>query len=178
MQWSLELPDEFATQRLGATLAQVLTPGSNLLLNGDLGSGKTTLVQSLGQQLGITEPIVSPTFTLVSEYPEAQVPLYHFDLYRLQPAEIAELYLDAYWEGIEYPAGIVAIEWAERLPDPPDEYLQLRFTLLNSGRQVEITAIGSTHQPILQQLMATYLAMPATSSPVAEQAPISGSTGL
>lgn len=156
MQWRLELPDELATRWLGTMLAQTLSPGSILLLNGDLGSGKTTLVQSLGQGLGITEPIVSPTFALVSEYPEARIPLYHFDLYRLQPEEVSELYLEIYWDGEEYPLGIVAIEWAERCPNLPSEYLQLCFSAQNSGRQVAFVAVGAAHQQSLQQLMAAY----------------------
>lgn len=152
-QWMTLLPDQQATQRLGQQLGLRLQPGSILLLNGDLGSGKTTLVQSLGQSLGITEPIVSPTFTLVCEYPEAQIPLYHLDLYRLQPSEVDELHLEDYWTGEEYPLGIVAIEWATRLQRLPDEYLQIHLTTLPQGRQADCLAVGTSHQQVLQQLV-------------------------
>lgn len=150
--WTIELPDEQATRQLGCWLGQWLPAGTVLLLNGDLGSGKTTLVQGLGQGLGIEEPIVSPTFTLICEYPEGRVPLYHLDLYRLQPEEVDELYVDAYWEGTDYSPGIVAIEWAERLIHLPTEYLQIDLTTLNSGRQAQLQAIGALPQQTLQQL--------------------------
>src|SRR4028119_282583 len=116
-----------ATRALGVHLGQSLPTGSTILLEGDLGSGKTTLVQGLGKGLGITEPIVSPTFTLINEYLEGRLPLYHLDLYRLQPAEVEELNLESYWEGMEVPLGIVAIEWAERLLYLPPSYLSVQM---------------------------------------------------
>lgn len=141
----VHLPDSAATQNLGRLWGRSLPSGSILLLAGDLGSGKTTFVQGIAAGLGVTDPVVSPTFTLINEYPEGRIPLYHLDLYRLSPAEVADLYLENYWLGLEFPLGIVAIEWAERLPYLPDSYLQLNFTYLeDSSRQVEITAIGST----------------------------------
>ena len=140
----VHLPDHQATQNLGRLWGRSLLPGSVLLLLGDLGSGKTTFVQGMAAGLGVTDPVVSPTFTLINEYPEGRIPLYHLDLYRLSGAEVADLYLENYWLGLEFPLGIVAIEWAERLPYLPDNYLQLNFTYLeDSSRQVEITAIGS-----------------------------------
>ncbi|MEA5604538.1 tRNA (adenosine(37)-N6)-threonylcarbamoyltransferase complex ATPase subunit type 1 TsaE [Nostoc sp. UHCC 0252] len=133
------LADTEATLRLGITLGESLTPGSVILLEGDLGAGKTTLVQGIGKGLGITEPIVSPTFTLINEYTEGRLPLYHLDLYRLEPQEVAALNLESYWEGVEVIPGIVALEWAERLPYKPDSYLNLSLTYENSGtRQVEL----------------------------------------
>lgn len=152
--WIIKLPNEQATKHLGVQLGQWLPAGSILLLSGDLGSGKTTLVQGIGQGLGITEPIVSPTFTLINEYPEGRIPLYHLDLYRLQPAEVDELYLEAYWEGLEYPLGIVAIEWSERLNEPPLDSLQIMLNLDGTGRAVTLQTTGTTHQQILSELMA------------------------
>lgn len=132
-----------ATQELGINLGQALVKGSIILLEGDLGSGKTTLVQGIGDGLGITEPIVSPTFTLINEYLEGSLPLYHLDLYRLQPTEVEALNLEAYWEGIDFPLGIVAIEWAERLPQKPACYLSLSLQYaVDTGRQACLTAIG------------------------------------
>ncbi|NJR38391.1 MAG: tRNA (adenosine(37)-N6)-threonylcarbamoyltransferase complex ATPase subunit type 1 TsaE [Leptolyngbyaceae cyanobacterium CSU_1_4] len=144
---SLLLTDEVATRNLGIALGRSLPPGSILLLKGDLGSGKTTLVQGIGAGLGITEPISSPTFILLNEYPEGRIPLYHLDLYRLQPSEVNALYLESYWDGIEFPLGIVAIEWAERLGYLPPSYCTLHFTLVEpEGRQVVIRAIGEKAQ--------------------------------
>ncbi|MBF1999851.1 MAG: tRNA (adenosine(37)-N6)-threonylcarbamoyltransferase complex ATPase subunit type 1 TsaE [Synechococcales cyanobacterium C42_A2020_086] len=148
----LSLPDPQTTQALGRLLGQQLPTGSILLLEGDLGSGKTTLVQGLGQSLGISEPIVSPTFTLICEYPEGRIPLYHFDLYRLDPTAVEELHLESYWEGREFPLGIVAIEWAERLPNPPSDCLQLRLLFTPSGREAQLTPQGSFPSEIVDTL--------------------------
>jgi len=139
----LELAGTAATLNFGQHLATCLPPGAVLLLAGDLGTGKTTLVQGLALGLGISEPVVSPTFTLINEYPEGRIPLYHLDLYRLSPGEVAELYLENYWEGREAELGIMAIEWPERLPYLPDRYLQIN--LHHSGpenRRGEILLVG------------------------------------
>jgi tRNA threonylcarbamoyladenosine biosynthesis protein TsaE len=109
-----------------------------------LGSGKTALVQGLGEGLGIAEPIVSPTFTLICEYMEGRLPLYHFDLYRLQSQEVTGLSPEGYWEGTEVAPGIVAIEWAERLLYKPPSYLQILLTYqADGGRQAHLNAVGS-----------------------------------
>jgi tRNA threonylcarbamoyladenosine biosynthesis protein TsaE len=147
----MPLPNLEATLHLGTRLAHWLPVGSVLLLQGDLGSGKTSLVQGLGTGLGITEPIVSPTFTLVNEYPEARMPLYHLDLYRLSPAEVVELHPQHYWQGLDFPLGIVAIEWPERLWEAaelgksetnPSTYLQIELIPTDMGRVATLTAKG------------------------------------
>lgn len=139
----LDLPNAAATRALGLQLGQTLPAGTVILLNGDLGSGKTTLVQGIGQGLGIPEPIDSPTFTLINEYGGGRLPLYHFDLYRLQPEQAQTLYPETYWEGIEVEPGIVAIEWADRLLDLPSQYLTLDLTYHSTtGRRVDIVAVG------------------------------------
>jgi tRNA threonylcarbamoyladenosine biosynthesis protein TsaE len=138
----LDLPDYQATQQLGMRLGQLLPAGSTILLEGDLGAGKTTLVQGIGKGLGIEVAIVSPTFTLINEYPEGRVPLYHFDLYRLEGKEIAAIVPELYWEGIEVPLGITAIEWAQRLPYLPDNYLKIHLRHSQQQRQAEIELVG------------------------------------
>ena len=153
---TLLLPNEIVTRRLGNTLGQILPPGIVLLLQGDLGSGKTTLIQGMGEGLGIAEPIVSPTFVLLNEYLEGRVPLYHLDLYRLDTSEVNALHLEGYWEGEEVPLGIVAIEWAERLPHKPDHYLQIELTLSSrGGRQAKLLPVGllpETWEPLEHRL--------------------------
>ncbi|MBE9234746.1 tRNA (adenosine(37)-N6)-threonylcarbamoyltransferase complex ATPase subunit type 1 TsaE [Anabaena aphanizomenioides LEGE 00250] len=144
------LPDIKATEQLGIILGENLTAGSVILLEGDLGAGKTTLVQGIGQGLGITESIVSPTFTLINEYTEGRIPLYHLDLYRLEPPEVTGLNLESYWEGIEVTPGIVAIEWAERMPYLPDSYLNVCLTHGDNGtRQAEITEVECDFENLL-----------------------------
>lgn len=104
-----------ATQAIAAGLAELLLPGSILWLSGGLGAGKTTFVQGLAQGLGITEAVTSPTFSLIDQYPQGRLPLYHVDLYRLNPIEVPDLHLYTYWQGEDFEPGILAIEWAERI---------------------------------------------------------------
>jgi tRNA threonylcarbamoyladenosine biosynthesis protein TsaE len=138
----VRLADAKATQMLGIEMGKSLTAGSVLLLTGDLGSGKTTLVQGLAQGMGIDDSIVSPTFTIINEYSGDRLPLYHLDLYRLTPAEVDDLQLESYWLGLETELGIVAIEWAERLSHLPSNYIQIELTYDPiEGRVAKISTI-------------------------------------
>jgi tRNA threonylcarbamoyladenosine biosynthesis protein TsaE len=123
--YTTELIDASDTRDLGLKLGKCLPAGSVLLLTGNLGSGKTTLVQGLAEGLGIDEQIVSPTFTIINEYLTGRIPLYHLDLYRLTSQEVDALNLDNYWDGIEVEPGIVAIEWSERMPYKPPHYIHI-----------------------------------------------------
>jgi tRNA threonylcarbamoyladenosine biosynthesis protein TsaE len=134
----LSLPDAEATRKFGVVLGQSLPAGTVILLQGDLGAGKTTLVQGIAEGLEIQDSIESPTFTLINEYLAGRIPLYHLDLYRLEPEEVENLHLESYWDGLEMDLGIVAIEWAERLPYKPDNYLQICLSYCDHGRQIEL----------------------------------------
>ncbi|WP_445299604.1 tRNA (adenosine(37)-N6)-threonylcarbamoyltransferase complex ATPase subunit type 1 TsaE [Microcoleus sp. B4-C1] len=138
----LSIPDSEATRKFGVALGRSLPAGTVILLQGDLGAGKTTLVQGIAEGLGISDSIESPTFTLINEYFGGRVPLYHLDLYRLEPAEAEALHLESYWDGLERDLGIVAIEWAERLQYKPENYLHISLTYLDKGRQVEVMGNG------------------------------------
>lgn len=115
---------ERETRRIGAALGGLCQPGDVILLEGDLGSGKTALTQGIGQGLGVAATINSPTFTLLKEY-SGHLPLYHFDLYRLDdPAQVDDLGIDDYLEGM----GVSVIEWAERAePLWPSRWLRVRL---------------------------------------------------
>jgi tRNA threonylcarbamoyladenosine biosynthesis protein TsaE len=103
------------TEALAAALARDLRAGHTLLLEGDLGAGKTVFVRGLAAGLGADPAEVSsPTFTLLHEYRGSAVTLYHADLYRLDQAEAADLGLDE-----AAAAGVLAVEWPGRLADPP-----------------------------------------------------------
>ena len=132
------LPDSEATRKFGVALGRSLPAGTVILLQGDLGAGKTTLVQGIAEGLGISDSIESPTFTLINEYFGGRIPLYHLDLYRLEPDEVEALHLESYWDGLEMDLGIVAIEWAEKLPYKPDNYLQISLNYCDKGRQIEL----------------------------------------
>lgn len=140
----LTLKDAELTHQIGVKLGSTLPASTVILLFGDLGAGKTTLVKGIGEGLGITDPIVSPTFTLINEYTEARIPLYHLDLYRLEPNEVSALNLETYWEGIEVTPGIVAIEWAQRMPYKPHSYINIHLTHTQQAtREITITPFNT-----------------------------------
>ena len=98
------------THRLGALLGALLQPGDVVLLEGPLGAGKTALTQGIGAGLSVRGAINSPTFTLLKEY-EGRLPLYHFDLYRIEdPEELFALGFEDYFGG----EGVCVVEWADR----------------------------------------------------------------
>ena len=102
------------TLALGATLAEILKPPMLVILRGEVGAGKTTLVKGIATALGaaLEEDVTSPTFTLVHEYENERVHLFHLDLYRLETEEqIAVLGLD---EMMAEPNALVLVEWGER----------------------------------------------------------------
>lgn len=130
------LADAAATAALGAELAARLPAGSTLLLHGELGAGKTTLVQGLAAALGIREPVTSPTFALAQHY-AGQAPngsptaLVHLDLYRLEdPASADELFAQEEEEAAALGA-LLVVEWAERLSVVPQPCWQLELDLLH-----------------------------------------------
>jgi tRNA threonylcarbamoyladenosine biosynthesis protein TsaE len=137
------LPNSEATYNLGLSLGKTLTAGTVILLEGDLGAGKTTLVQGIAKGLGIKDFILSPTFTLVNEYLEGKLPLYHLDLYRLNPKEVEQMFLEIYWEGDELPLGITAIEWPERLTYKPEHYLSIKLLHRGDGREAHFVKVMS-----------------------------------
>ena len=102
------------TRDLAAGFAATLPPGTVILLEGELGAGKTCFAQGLARACGVRRPVTSPTFTLVNEYPGTVRPFAHMDLYRLASEdEASTLGLDDYFD--RYP-GLVAIEWPGRAP--------------------------------------------------------------
>jgi len=110
---AFETTSRDATEALGEALAPQLRAGDVLILSGDLGAGKTQLTKGIARGLGVAEPVTSPTFNLLLVH-EGRVPLYHFDLYRLEFAEQLED-LD-YWGTLEAD-GVSVVEWGDRFPD-------------------------------------------------------------
>ena len=126
------------TSRVGELLARTLRPGDVVLLYGELGAGKTAFVRGLARGLGADpEDVSSPTFTLIQEY-AGRIPLYHVDLYRLEPREIPDLGLDDLVLG----NGVVAIEWADRWPGRPDAAVEVTIEHAGEdGRSIRVSRI-------------------------------------
>lgn len=113
------------TKALGAAIGRRLRPNDVVLLFGDLGAGKTTLIQGIAKAHDVREPVTSPTFTLIHEYQGAQSTLVHIDPYRLEgSADVEGLgFLDYLGHG-----AILIVEWAERLGDlAPPEAMEIRI---------------------------------------------------
>ncbi len=136
----IETENENETEALGERLASCLKSGDILALHGELGAGKTCLVRGIARGLGIDgSGVASPSFTLINEYP-GRVPLFHLDGYRLDSAEaFEELGLEDYFEG----NGILAIEWAEKVPDLPEERIDIVILWVDEKRRLfRISARG------------------------------------
>lgn len=139
------------TISFGKNLARLLKPGDIVLLIGDLGAGKTTFVKGIATGLRLKpEVVTSPTFVLMNIY-EGRLPLYHFDLYRLEPGE--ELNLLGLEEFL-YGDGVALVEWADRMDKwTPKEYL--RIDLLHKGeenRGVQLKAKGARYRELLSDI--------------------------
>ncbi len=100
------------TEALGARLARALAGGRVVAFTGDLGAGKTAFVSGMARELGVEERVTSPTFTIVNEYEGGRLPLFHFDMYRLDSAD--ELFHIG-WEDYLARGGVCAVEWSENV---------------------------------------------------------------
>ena len=132
------------TRALGEQLASGLRPGDTVILEGELGAGKSELARGIAGGLGVTETVTSPSFTILNVYESGRCPLYHFDWYRLESEEeLYELGMDEYLGG----DGIAVVEWAERCPDAvPEDCIRIRLEAtgeetrritVNDGRRVD-----------------------------------------
>lgn len=139
------------TERIGSLLGTLLIPGDVIALSGELGSGKTTLVKGLARGMGFSgEEVASPSFTLVNEY-NGPLPLFHIDLYRLgNERELQEIGYEEYISE----AGVVVIEWADRIPHAvPDEslWITLRYHS-EEGREIVMQPSGDRYEKIIEEL--------------------------
>jgi tRNA threonylcarbamoyladenosine biosynthesis protein TsaE len=139
------------TQRLGSVLGRLLEGHELICLEGELGTGKTTLIQAVGRAQGVVTPITSPTFTLVNEYQGQKGKLYHVDLYRLNsPEEIVQAGIDSYFYG----DGICLLEWAEKAQSIlPAQFLYLTLTHAgNDQRHVNVKSKGDSYRLLIAGL--------------------------
>ncbi|WP_180995278.1 tRNA (adenosine(37)-N6)-threonylcarbamoyltransferase complex ATPase subunit type 1 TsaE [Raoultibacter timonensis] len=137
-----------ATKQLATTLAPYLRAGDVIVLNGDLGAGKTQFVQGVAAGLGIGGPVTSPTFNILLSYMDGNLPLFHFDLYRLDASD--QLEDIGYYETVDGP-GATFIEWGDKFPDAlPYGYLQIDITVNENGiRIVQAHSFGERARNLL-----------------------------
>jgi tRNA threonylcarbamoyladenosine biosynthesis protein TsaE len=127
------------TEAFGARLAERLAPGDVVVISGDLGAGKTTLIRGAARALGVTEPVTSPTFTIGQRYAGGRLPISHLDLYRLEDMDGEDpALLEDYLGG----DGVAFVEWpaagAERLGRPA---LEIRMEHVDEARRA-IEVVG------------------------------------
>lgn len=137
-----------ATARLGARLGRCALAGDVLLLDGELGAGKTAFTQGVAAGLGFRGVINSPTFTILKEHRGGRLPLYHFDLYRIDdPAELEALGFGDYLDG----DGLAVVEWAARARVAlPADALALSFAVVGPrARHIQATAGGPRSRRLL-----------------------------
>ena len=118
------------TEEVGQMLAGVLKPGTVIAYRGDLGAGKTAFTRGLARGLGYTQPVTSPTYTIVNEYLGGRLPLFHFDMYRLQSSD--ELF-DIGWEDYLDRGGVCAVEWSENVADAMENAITI--TIEKTGEE-------------------------------------------
>jgi tRNA threonylcarbamoyladenosine biosynthesis protein TsaE len=137
------------TRAVGGAIASCLAPGDVVVLEGELGSGKTTLAQGIAGALGVTEPVVSPTFAIVREY-EGDVPVAHVDVYRLD--HVQELH-DLGFEEVVDGSRVVLVEWGELVtPILPVDRIVVRVRLADDDddtRVIDVSAQGSDRSAAL-----------------------------
>lgn len=142
------------TREVGKILGTILAAGDIIALFGDLGTGKTVFTQGLAQGMEVDQYVTSPTFVLINEY-QGRLPLYHFDVYRLEdPEEILELGFEEYFYG----EGVSVIEWAEKIVDYlPQEYLGVTLEktepLEAEGRRLVFRPRGKRYVKMVEELI-------------------------
>lgn len=146
---------EEQTVALGRHIGELCAAGNVILLSGELGAGKTCLIQGIASGLAVSQYTFSPSFVLVREY-RGRLMLYHMDFYRMETLEeVADLGIEEYLNG----DGVCAIEWAERaagLLPSVHLYIELQYVSgAEESRRIRVTALGARYERLLQQLTVT-----------------------
>lgn len=150
MEFELVLTKESDTILLAKQIGEKLQAGDVILLEGDLGAGKTTFTKGIGQGLLIPQMIKSPTFTIIREYKKGRLPLYHMDVYRLEDASADELGLEEYFYG----DGVSVVEWAQFVgEDLPNEYLEIQlFHIDENTRKIVAKPVGKRYEQLAMEV--------------------------
>lgn len=149
---SIFIENPKSTEYLAVIIGEVAKAGDNLVLTGDLGAGKTTLTKGIALGLGIDQMIKSPTYTIIREYQQGRIPLYHMDVYRVEFGA-SDLGLDEYFEG----DGLSVIEWGNNLKEAlPEDYLELIITKDETDlekRTITFQSFGTKAQAFKERIL-------------------------
>ena len=150
MEYKITTHSEFETIELAQNFESEKFPNMVICLDGELGSGKTVFAKGLGNALGITESITSPTFTIIKEYLDGEMPLYHMDVYRLDGNTDGVDIEEYYNKG-----GIVVIEWSKMVKDIlPEERLEITFKIVDENKRVLIiTPYGKKYEELCEAVL-------------------------
>lgn len=137
-----------ATKQLASTLVPYLHAGDTIVLNGDLGAGKTQFAQGLAAGLGVTSQVTSPTYNILLSYAGDGILLYHFDLYRLDNA--SQLEEVGFYDVMDGP-GVTLIEWGDKFPEAlPFVHLDIDITIAEDGtRHIKVHSFGERARNLL-----------------------------
>ncbi|WP_099221555.1 tRNA (adenosine(37)-N6)-threonylcarbamoyltransferase complex ATPase subunit type 1 TsaE [Listeria costaricensis] len=151
MKWNKATSGEQETTAIAEKIGQHLQAGDIILLEGDLGAGKTTFTKGLAKGLDIEQMVKSPTFTIVREYKRGRLPLYHMDVYRLEELGGDELGFEEYLDG----NGVTVIEWAQFIADLlPDEFLKITISRTgDTTRELEFDAHGAHYRQLVTEVL-------------------------
>ena len=138
MEFITNSPEE--TEKIGAAVGRIIPAGTVLAYRGDLGAGKTAFTRGLAAGLGYKGRVTSPTFAIVNEYEGGRLPLFHFDMYRLNSAD--DLF-DIGWEDYLSRGGVCAVEWSENVMDAlPEDTVWVRIAREgDTGRSITIEGV-------------------------------------
>lgn len=138
---------EKQTIKLGKKLSRRFFAGLVIVLNGDLGAGKTAITKGFAKGLKVDAAVTSPTFTIMNEYKEGKLPLYHFDMYRIEDSsEVFEFGLNEYFifdSSTNITPGVSVIEWASKISDLlPEKHVTINIKKLDENkRQIEVEGL-------------------------------------
>ncbi len=152
MDYKITTYSEEETIELAQNIESEKFPGMVICLEGDLGSGKTVFTKGFAQALGITEDITSPTFTIIKEYTNGELPLYHMDVYRLN-GNVDDLGIEEYYNK----KGVTIIEWADTIEDYlPKNKLVIRIKSSDEDenkRTIIITPYGRKYEELCEAVL-------------------------
>ena len=154
MEFKVTSNNEYDTIELAQNLESEKFPNMIICLTGDLGSGKTVFAKGFANALGISEVVNSPTFTIIKEYLEGEMPLYHMDVYRLD-GNTDGIGIEEYF----HKNGVVIIEWAETIKDIlPKERLEISFKIVDENKRVLlIKPFGKAYEDLCEAVLWYYL---------------------